>query len=367
MTNKRQLMILLSVFLVFGITVIGAASADSASPDMGESAGKADDTAGSPWLFIPMLSSDPKVGTSGGAMAGYLFKLDPDSTSSMVGAGATYSTTDSLLGAIFLRSFWDSDRKRLMAVLGGGKIENDYEDFLESGLPAQITDTLKVALIRYLQEFTPGWLGGVQGTYTNYLISSEDFEIQEILKALGLTGVDSIGLGLVAMYDDRDNQNSPRSGRKFLFDNLAYRESFGGEENFDTYNMQFNQYIPHGERNVLAYRIVGRWTHNAEPGAYSSVNLRGYVRGQYLAPHSTMIEVEERMHIKGRFGLNVFAGAACLYGDDRSCSDSENWYTSIGIGGQVLINKSENMTMTFDLANGEGSNYGFYMRFGQAF
>ena len=45
----------------------------------------------------------------------------------------------------------------------------------------------------------------------------------------------------------------------------------------------------------------------------------------------------------------------------------ENLFTSIGIGGQLVIKESENMVMTFDIANGEGSNYGFYMRFGQAF
>ncbi len=48
----------------------------------------------SPWLLTPTLSSDPKLGTNVGAVAGYLFKLDPGSRQSVVGAAGSYSDTD---------------------------------------------------------------------------------------------------------------------------------------------------------------------------------------------------------------------------------------------------------------------------------
>ena len=117
----------------------------------------------SPWLAVPMISSDPKVGTSAGGMVGYMIKLDPESTSSMVGMGGTYSTTDSLLGGVFLRSFWDQDRKRLNLFAGGGKVNNDYEDFLGSGLPVQTTDNVKVFEGRYLQQVKGKWFAGGKG------------------------------------------------------------------------------------------------------------------------------------------------------------------------------------------------------------
>jgi hypothetical protein len=300
-------------------------------------------------------------------MVGYLFKLDPKSTSSMLGVGGTYSTTDSLLGSVFLRTFWDQDRKRLIVFSGGGKVKNDYEDFLGSGMPAQTTDNLKVFQGRYLQQVKDKWFAGVKATYTNYVISSEDGNVNDILESLGLTGVDSVALGLVAMYDSRNNQNTPSKGIQFMVENFAYRKALGGEENFDTYQMKFNHYLPQGNGHVLAYRVQGRWTSNASPGGYSSVFLRGYTRGQYLAPHSTMIEIEERLHLKGRLGVNLFAGLASLYGNGLSGLDSDNLYPSAGIGGQIIINEAEQIAMTFDIALGESGNYGFYMRFGQAF
>ncbi|WP_155304773.1 hypothetical protein [Desulfosarcina widdelii] len=80
-----------------------------------------------------------------------------------------------------------------------------------------------------------------------------------------------------------------------------------------------------------------------------------------------MIEIEERLHLKGRFGLNVFAGLASLYGDGLNAFDSDNLYPSIGVGGQIMLKEAEQITMTFDFAFGESGNNGFYMRFGQAF
>jgi len=365
--NMRLVFLALVVFVLFSVPAM-AENAVGSTPGT-DVAVQSDDEASkpSPWLAVPIVSSSPKVGTSAGGMVGYLFKLDPESTSSMLGVGGTYSTTDSLLGGAFLRTYWDQDSKRFIFFGGGGKINNDYEDFLGSGLSAQTTDNMKIIQARYLQQVKNKWFAGVKGTYTNYLIASEDVNVNRALESVGLTGFDSVGLGLIAMYDSLNNQNTPSTGIRFALENFAYREALGGEEDFDVYTMKYSHYLAHGEGHVLAYRAEGRWTSNASPGGYSSVSLRGYTRGQYLAPHSTMIEVEERLHIKGRFGINFFAGLASLYGDGLRWSDADNLYPSIGLGGQIIINKTEQIAMTFDLAFGESGNNGFYMRFGQAF
>ncbi len=58
---------------------------------------------------------------------------------------------------------------------------------------------------------------------------------QEVGGAIGLTGFDSTALGLVVEYDIRDNARNPTQGRQFDFNNLAYRESLGGDQSFDVY------------------------------------------------------------------------------------------------------------------------------------
>ncbi|UTF58949.1 BamA/TamA family outer membrane protein [Gilvimarinus sp. DA14] len=321
----------------------------------------------SPWLLVPKISSNPKIGTSVGGVGGYLFQLDKESTASMAALMANYSDTDSVTASGFFKGFWDGDSKRLIAGVAGGKIRNDYEDYLGTGQEVSTTDDMKFAFVRYLQEVHKNWFLGGQAVYTNYYIDGEGLLTNEIFSLLGLTGYTSGGVGLTAMYDSRDNQNSPLRGMNLNLSNIAYRENLGGDQDFDTYRLQFKHYLPVGAKSVFAYRAVGRWSDDAPTGAYSSVTLRGYTRGQYLAPNSVMAEGELRWNLTGKWGLHLFGGVSCLYGDDKSCGDSENIYTSGGVGGEYMLKPSQRMVVSADYAVGEGDNQGFYLRFGQAF
>jgi hypothetical protein len=57
----------------------------------------------SPWLAMPTVSSDPKLGTSLGVLGAYLHYFDEKSQASMCGAAAQYTTTDSKVGAVFAK------------------------------------------------------------------------------------------------------------------------------------------------------------------------------------------------------------------------------------------------------------------------
>jgi len=321
----------------------------------------------SPWLFAPILTSNPKLGTSGGALGGYLYQFDDRSPVSTFGGAGVYSDTDSYVAGLFANTYFGADRHRLVAGIATGKIRNDYDDFLGSGLPVQTTDDLRFAAARYLHRLGGDWFAGVQFVVTNYTISSENWFTQRLLDLLGLTGFDSNGVGLVAQFDDRDNQNSPASGRFFNINNIAYRESLGGDESFDVYTADYRRYRQHGEGHVFAWRIKGRATHDAPKGGYSSVQLRGYVPGNYLAPHSFLIEAEERHRLNARWGLAGFGGAACLLKEISDCGDRANWYPAVGAGVIYTLKPKEKMVIRLDLAVGEADNSGIYLSFGQPY
>ena len=82
----------LALLLALTLTPVSASAAATDGGDGG---------AESPWLLAPTLTSDPKLGTSVGAIAGYLWRLDSDSVQSMVGAIGSYSDTDSHIGGVF--------------------------------------------------------------------------------------------------------------------------------------------------------------------------------------------------------------------------------------------------------------------------
>jgi hypothetical protein len=325
------------------------------------------DSKSSPWLIVPLLTNSPKLGTSAGVLGGYLHQFDEDSPTSMFGATGSYSNTDSVTIAAFARMYFDQDKQRLLLGAFHGEVNNEYADYLGTGYAFQTTDTIYALFARYLYRLKTDWFLGPQVVSTNYAISGGDLLSNQFLEHIGLTGFSSNGLGLVGERDTRDNQNSPASGSAINFNNIAYRESLGGDYSFDAYSLSAKKYIGHGNSNVLASRIDGRWTNDAPAGGYSTVRLRGYTMGQYLAPHSSLIELEERFVIKNRWGANLFAGAACLYGDGMKCFDKENIYPSIGAGITYMLKVKEKMIARAEAAKGKDENYGLYLKFGYEF
>ena len=90
----------------------------------------------SPWLLMPIISSEPKLGTTLGLIGAYINKFDEESPASMFGIMGKYSDTDSYFYGAFTRSFFDSDKQRINVAIMGAKVNNNYEDFQGSGLPA---------------------------------------------------------------------------------------------------------------------------------------------------------------------------------------------------------------------------------------
>ncbi|WP_096087066.1 BamA/TamA family outer membrane protein [Agaribacterium haliotis] len=321
----------------------------------------------SPWLATPIFSADPKLGASIGAMGAYLFKADSESPSSMLGLMGTYSNTDSTIYGLFSRNYFAKDRQRFVAGAFGGRIENDYGDFLGTGVDVKTRDELGGVFTRYSVRTKEHWFVGAQLVAMDYKIEGKDSFSRALLKLLGLEGFKSNGLGAVLERDSRDNQNSPSSGSLFNFNNIAYSEKLGGDESFDTYDLGYSIYRAHGNGNVIAAQIKGRWTAGAPRAAYSSVNLRGYTRGEYLGKNSVMFQLEERYRLSERWGLSAFAGVACLYGNDKKCSDDDNLFPALGAGVNFMLKKQEKMIVRAELAAGKYQNHGFYIQFGNAF
>ncbi|MEH6649018.1 MAG: hypothetical protein V7707_03210 [Motiliproteus sp.] len=360
---NQPLHMLLATTLCAGISSYSLAAKTTTSATIPT----ADEQPESPWLATPTISSDPKSGSSVGALGAYIHNFDKVSPASMFGVVGSYSNTDSYKYGAFARTYFDADDQRLMAMAFKGKIINDYQDFLGIGLPLQSTDSIEVIALRYQHRLEGHWYLGPQLVSTHYDIAGGDSESQEILDELGLEGFDSNGLGIALAYDSRDNQNSASSGVALDLNNVAYRKSFGGDVSFDAYTGKVSTYRQHGNGHVLAMRTEGRWTNDAPNSGYSSVSLRGYSRGQFLAPHMTMVEAEERYKLADKWTWNAFGGLACLYGNGLSCSSSDNLYPSIGSGISYTVKPEQKMVIRADIAIGKGESQGFYLQFGQPF
>jgi hypothetical protein len=321
----------------------------------------------SPWLIAPVFNSDPKLGTALGAIGGYLHYFDEKSRPSMFAVTGQYTTTDSIIAGIIAKTSFDEDGQRWNTALMAGNVKNDYDDYLGTGVPLKSNVELRSFISRYLYRVKGSWFIGAQGIYQNFAIGGETSFDQEVLDILGVRPYKSGGLGLVVYHDSRDSDTLPSHGSLFSINNMAYRESLGGEENFDVYRVDFRYFHEHGKRNVYAIRQLNHFTDNAPTQVRAPVQLRGYKLGQYNGKYMSSIEGEERLRLAETWTATFFAGVACTYGDGEVCSEGANTYSAVGAGVQYILKPKEGIVMNLEYAKGEGDNYGLYLKMGYAY
>ena len=364
--HSRYPSLALAIVLLAGVVAARAYGGPAAgSTALAEK--KKNEKAESPWLLVPTLSSNPKLGTSVGGMAGYMYYFDPESRVSMFGASAQYTSTNSVIAALFAKMSFAADHQRLNVFAAGGNIKNNYDDFLGTGVPLKSEDRLRAFALRYLYRAWGDWFVGAQFVNSNYQILGQSELDNEVLQTLGLTGFSGGGLGVVANLDSRDGEFSPQKGWLVNANNIAYRDWIAGNDNYDVYRADIRYYWGWKPGNVLALRMNNQWTVGAPKSAYASITLRGYKFGEYLGQYMSSIEAEERLGFAARWTATVFVGVGCLYGGSLNCSDGENVYPNAGAGVQYVIKKKEGMVVNLEYAKGKGDNSGVYIKFGYGY
>ena len=144
---------------------------------------------------MPTFSSNPKLGTSLGGMGAYATKFDPESQVSIFGLTAQYTNTDSATAAAIARTSFRADHHRISMVAVAGRIKNDYDDYLGTGMPLKSEDNIRAVLARYLYRFKGDWFVGGQSVVTNYHIVGQTALDDDVLNTFGLTGFESGGVG----------------------------------------------------------------------------------------------------------------------------------------------------------------------------
>lgn len=318
----------------------------------------------SPWLLIPTFSSNPKLGTALGAMVGYALRFDPESQVSIFAASAQYTSTDSATVAAIGRASFGADHHRISAGAVGGRIKNDYDDFLGTGTPLESEDSIRALFGRYLYRVKGDWFVGAQLVATNYQIVGQTALDEDVLNTLGLTGFESGGVGLAVYHDSRDVQDAPAHGWMLNGNNVAYRRSIAGNFDFEVYRLDYRSFWSHGNGHIFALRQSNQWTVDAPPSAYASVTLRGYTMGEYLGENMSSLEIEERFRLTRRWTATLFAGAACLYGAGRKCGDSGNVYPNLGAGVQYVIKPDKGLVANLEYAQGNSGNNAVLFKLG---
>src|SRR6185503_858039 len=353
------------------IFAMGCSGAFAQAPATGEAAPKEDDAITkfekSPWLLAPVFQSNPKLGTSIGALAGYLHYFDDKSRPSIFALMGQYTSTDSTVAGAFAKTSSGEDHHRVIAGVVYGNIKNDYDDYLGTGVPLKNEATLKQLIARYTYRVKGNWFVGAQGVYQNFAIAGQSPFDDQVLDIVGIQPFKSAGAGLVVQNDSRDNENMPASGWLLNVNNIAFRESLGGDFDYDVYRLDFRYYMGHGKGNVLAVRQLNHLTHDAVAAARAPVQLRGYKIGQFTGEYMSSIEAEERFRLDEKFTATLFVGVACMYGSGQDCTASANVYPAGGAGVQYILKPKEGIVLNLEYAKGKNDDYGVYLKMGYAY
>ncbi len=187
---------------------------------------------------------------------------------------------------------------------------------------------------------------------------------------LGFRGFRTSGLGLLYLFDSRDNVINSSRGTYLEFSNLVANHSVGSQYNFNNISLDVRKFYPVGKGKVLA--LQGLFIHNqgdlpwrqmAAMGGFSM--MRGYYLGRHRDKNYAAFQAEYRLHIWKFFGMTFFGSTGEVAPRPENFSFNELKYAG-GAGLRFQVDKKERVNLRFDVGIGSGTP-GYYLTIGEAF
>jgi len=170
-------------------------------------------------------------------------------------------------------------------------------------------------------------------------------------------------------WDSRDHEQFPREGWKVDGRAMFYSDSAGADFNAETYKIAANYYHPMGERNVLASRVMMRWTKGDAPFFLKSTfggstDLRGYPSGRFRDNMMYAVQTEYRWQATDRWIFTGFVGVGEVA--KNFSGFGENYLPAAGVGARFVLSKKHRVGLSFDVATGK-TDTEYYFGVGEAF
>jgi outer membrane protein assembly factor BamA len=215
----------------------------------------------------------------------------------------------------------------------------------------------------------------------NYLYRDVDFrfdqgtpEEQEYsereLRAAGAEKTIDSGIGLVVLFDNRDNEYAPTNGVFANVDFLNFEDWLGSDNNYNSTDTIVNTYWSFEAEHILAFRFRWRTTSGDVPfsgqSQFGGIDLRAYPTGKYRGAGMLAGQLEYRFPIYTRLRGVAFAGTGRVYGEDLTLGANQV-LPSGGGGIRFLLLEDRELLVGLDVAFGRFGNRGVYFSFGEAF
>ncbi len=323
--------------------------------------------------LLPVLFYTPETGTGGGF---YFLYLDPASgaKTDLFQGGLTYTQKDQIQ-MYFSMAKYIAGGYQLLFESGVSKFPDKFYGIGNSTTEEMeedyTLDTLgfEGSLLRIIQK---GLYLGPNLRYLKYKV--EDVVEGGLLDRNGVNGSGDptvVGLGLHAIYDQRDNQFFPEKGFRIELKATSYPKSIGNAN--DCFQLEADQRIFFGFGNGRVLALHGFLMYSDGdlpfqllPQLGGPSLLRGYYQGRFRDNNLLAFQGEYRFPIYKRFGGNVFAGIGDVAHrmDAFKASDLKK---AAGIGLRYAFNEREKINIRLDIGFSDDGGSGVYFCIGEAF
>ena len=356
----------------FDLSALSSASSPPGAPQEKKKDGE--------FFVAPLPFANPTLGWGLGAMAGYIFRVDPDDTISpptLLGVTGFYAENGSWGGGLGGMTYLDEDRWRLMGGLAAGRMRFDFsgvgaEAGRENGsLPLDID--FRGFLLQGMGRVVPHMYAGLRGLFGRITTRVDTTDLGSPAGGFlsGKTWAsDDAALGLRLQVDTRDSTFYPTRG--VLLDIICdlHNKALGDDFNYEIEELSANGYIRLAEGHVLALRGYGRYASADAPFFALSflgrgADLRGYAVGQYQDRLLLDVQAEYRVELGWRLGATAFAGIGTV-APNLGDIDGGDLFPSGGVGLRYTVAPENHVNLRTDFAWGK-EGFVFYLGVGEAF
>jgi outer membrane protein assembly factor BamA len=186
----------------------------------------------------------------------------------------------------------------------------------------------------------------------------------------GYNGGIQSAIGIVGIYDSRDNVINTYKGSILEISSYFYLKGIGSTFNFTYLNFLYQKFWQVKRKHIIAVQTRGRFGFGDVPfldlsAAGNDDLLRGYPKNRYRDVHFAGTQVEYRFPLFWRFGMVTFAGVGDVFSKSKDL-DFRYLKYSFGAGLRFIVNPAERLNIRLDYGRGQDGGY-FYFVVAEAF
>jgi len=326
---------------------------------------------------LPVVYYTPETEFGFGAVSLFTFRFKGETSetrTSQFQFGGAYTQRDQLLFYLPYQLYYKNEKYYSFGELGYYKYS--YRFFgVGNDLAAKNEELYNVNFPRVrlnlMKLLKPSWYMGIRYWFDGYDIVKT--QVGGILENENIEGADGgivSSLGLISLYDSRDNYNYPSEGTYLEVLALPNYQFLGSDFEFSRFSIDYVKFLSYNKNilalNLFGVSILGEAPFNELAFIGGRNKMRGYFEGRYRDRNLLMAQAEYRRFLFWKIGMVAFAGVGTVA---RNISDYEinKLKSTGGLGIRYQLDEKEKINIRLDYGIGEEGNSGIYLTIGEAF